>query len=902
MAEDLNKKFLEDMEINFPHHGIYRMADIKEEWKWTPVISILDKTKCETYNNDVNKFGIFFTPNGDFALSWFERKKDNAKTAYCFFYDIDEKKKTWEELEQEPSIVIETPRWYHVYRLLNEPLSDIRMRDDIEESIISLCSWDEWAKDIARIVRVPWYRHWKDNKWEFVIKVIHYKPENKYKVSDFLQYSSQLNNMRRTEESVRTEVGRDSASVVEDIDRWVDVIDVLYDLGGSKYTVMPNNAIKINWELTSWYKKHPSKNFLITFSPHDDRPTGWPFSVAKFFLVNHYDTFKYFREKYGIGKINDYSTTKNIANVTQEEKWKEYGIGIWGKYSIPIKKWEIVFDYEDNCIYRMVGNDKLDVLSWVLEPLGFYSTVDNRNVYITKYKSKLWESWILEFVELGRSGEMERKLSEVGITFFGTANDKKVIIDAIHTVRQKYQFYDKLGIYSKNCIINKCWRYIIAKWKEKIFVNISDISPADRNTNEVIKLWWDGTVESIQKTIDKLRDMYHTPISVTLFFAYALGFLWYYIRQNMWFLPIIILWGLTQAGKTALREALMDVFGIDKALEIQASTTEFILMKKSTHYIPLNIWEYRNSDTKFDWAAFIKNNYDWTKNERWRSNQSSELYEANAQLVIDGESQMMHNSIYSRTFTFFMNPKYKKRLMKFDNINKFFIDNFDKLEWLKEKYKEWRSWVSEEFVFVEKQDKDRIVDDYGLILAFADIFGLLTDEIKDEIMEQANTQMEMIGEDNVDKLVKSVMSMAKDGKFVCEFDDDKLLLRIDVVIDEFKYQESRIADLRSQIQTVNHHFMWGSNSSKESLYIPLSYLKKTRTTHMLFNMILNHICKSADIWPLCSKEILDYATKNGYTRQFFYDITKQTATLAQSFEDISEKAKRAGERSMNTGV
>jgi len=49
--------------------------------------------------------------------------------------------------------------------------------------------------------------------------------------------------------------------------------------------------------------------------------------------------------------------------------------------------------------------------------------------------------------------------------------------------------------------------------------------------------------------------------------------------------------------------------------------------------------------------------------------------------------------------------------------------------------------------------------------------------------------------------------MAKDGKFVCEFDDETMTLRVDVVIDELRYPEARIADLRSQIQTTNHHFM-----------------------------------------------------------------------------------------------
>jgi hypothetical protein len=198
---ELTKQFLENIYTMFPNTCFYRMPDIKEEWKksmWA--IPVIDKTKLDVYNNDQNKFGIFFTPNGDFALTNNERKKDFAKNAYCFFFDIDEKQETRKEIEQEPTIIIETVRWYHVYRLLEEPVQDISLWEDVQDAIVNLCSWDEKAKDIARIMRCPWYRYRKDNKWEIIPEVIHYKPENKYKLSEFNKYASVLSNVKIKEE------------------------------------------------------------------------------------------------------------------------------------------------------------------------------------------------------------------------------------------------------------------------------------------------------------------------------------------------------------------------------------------------------------------------------------------------------------------------------------------------------------------------------------------------------------------------------------------------------------------------------------------------------------------------------------------------------------------------------
>jgi hypothetical protein len=67
------------------------------------------------------------------------------------------------------------------------------------------------------------------------------------------------------------------------------------------------------------------------------------------------------------------------------------------------------------------------------------------------------------------------------------------------------------------------------------------MSPADRSTDEVIRIDGDGSLESVIKTIEKLREMYYDPISITFFVAYILGFLSYSIRNIMNFLPAIIL-------------------------------------------------------------------------------------------------------------------------------------------------------------------------------------------------------------------------------------------------------------------------------------------------------------------------------------------------------------------------
>jgi hypothetical protein len=55
----------------------------------------------------------------------------------------------------------------------------------------------------------------------------------------------------------------------------------------------------------------------------------------------------------------------------------------------------------------------------------------------------------------------------------------------------------------------------------------------------------------------------------------------------------------------------MKYFGINPSFELQAGTTEFVLMNMRRHSMALNISEFENAERmRVDRDSFLKNNYD----------------------------------------------------------------------------------------------------------------------------------------------------------------------------------------------------------------------------------------------------------------------------------------------------
>ncbi len=153
--------------------------------------------------NQEQGYGIFFTVNG---FKGAKRTTENLTNINAFFSDIDyphKLKRTPESIQQyknelvmemlesgmpTPSAIVETKNGLHVYWILEAPIMLNELNPDqqnelrkqyvqIEEAILKYYGGDPAAKDLARVLRVPGTLHQKDPKDPFMVKLMHYAPQ-----------------------------------------------------------------------------------------------------------------------------------------------------------------------------------------------------------------------------------------------------------------------------------------------------------------------------------------------------------------------------------------------------------------------------------------------------------------------------------------------------------------------------------------------------------------------------------------------------------------------------------------------------------------------------------------------------------------------------------------------------
>lgn len=849
----------------FPNTGIYRINDV-EKWGGCHHIGMEDIAK---YNDEKHKMWCFFTPNGDYALSKYVRQKVNAKNVYCFFAEADTQDMFREDFMLQPSIVNKTGRWYHVYWLLDKPYQYTEKWDNIQTDLVWFLGTDAGAKDIARVMRLPWTKYWKDNKWEIVIETILFEPERRYTFSEFDSIFSVSDAKKIQEESIKTEVGRDWFNIVKTIDNRLDVVDILHDLWGNRWEIK-GASIREDGKKTWWYKYYKAQNALVNFTVHDDyRPVWWPFAVAKKLLGSAPEAFDYFRGKYGIWVDRQviYSVWQETVKIDHEKNQKTLQAG----------GWDIVFDYEQSKTFYSTGKSNIEIMDAVIDPIWWYFNNGVRS-YICKYQKPNWQSGTTVLTNMIKNNAFENKLSEIGITFLWSKKIAKIFISYIHQTTKEYQFTDGAWIYAWDMIVNRVWEYAIEAGEKPMYVQINDLVSSNRSTNEVFSVEPNITREDVIHAVQNCKDMYEHHISVTLFVHFAMTMFARYIRNLFAFFPSAFMVWLTQSGKTSLRRAMMKSFGLDKCLEVQASTTQFVVLKMMRHHVPLCIGEYQNTDMRADWDSVIKNNYDCTSNSRGNASQSLVTYASNAPLVFDGESRSMNNAVYSRSMMFFMNPSYRrKHIRNFKNVLWYFIDNYNNIKNIWVYFDEQQTHLFEKYEHVDRSEKDRIIDNYALLLAFAKCFDLY-DETYSSIIWQLETQFSMMWEDNVDKNIKTMLGLANYHDLTVQFVDEILAVKIEFDVDILKLNEQKIKEMQSQIQTTNHHFnIW--YKWYDELCIPLSFLFDNTSLHAATNRFFNKISNRVMFDNKCWNAIMAYARKNKYTNHRFYQDTIQDANF-----------------------
>lgn len=140
----------------------------KAEGKNMPFLPVADHFEAERWN--AQRFGIYWTVNelkGD-------RKEESLVRILSWAVDFDEGTKV-EQQERirrfglMPSLVVESARGYHVYY---DAVDATKANyNKILTAMCSLLGADQGAKGVNRILRVPFYHHWKDPQNPFPVRI-----------------------------------------------------------------------------------------------------------------------------------------------------------------------------------------------------------------------------------------------------------------------------------------------------------------------------------------------------------------------------------------------------------------------------------------------------------------------------------------------------------------------------------------------------------------------------------------------------------------------------------------------------------------------------------------------------------------------------------------------------------
>jgi len=865
---DNTQQFLKDMEKNFPGFCYYRMSQydkdfvrdgkhVKSSWA-----ILIEEDALQKWNNDTNKNSIFFTPNGGFRYSSGIRQKANATTVSCFMidgdFDSEIKYRFREWFQYQPTAVVETKRWYHAYWVLKTPIdwaTHQKKWNAVQQYLVDTLHGDTAAKDISRIMRLPWSTYWKNEEKWWETKCVHYNPKLKYELDEFFALISEEKIIADAKQ-FKKDYDNDSKSgkdLFDEIERDVNVIEVLEDLGG---------RWKLKWlsiyedgELTGGYKYYKHKNAVVNFTKEKYyRPQWWPFAIAKFCLGSSWQAYHYFYTKYGIWEKKTVQITSQLDDVTKPVSADE-------EVTITTDTAIITISPETKLGTKINGKWVTEILIWYFRVIGFYKQLDDTHVYIIKYLKKNWWEWYINIKELASLQELTKIFSKVGITFLGSKNDFLHILEYIHSAGKQFALIDKLWLYPNGMLINKVGNYI---YDESHYVACSTLNA---KWWEVIHVWEDMSDEDFITEIDSLGESYEPKIIMTLFTMYGIYLFSEHIRRTMPFLPITILVWLTQSGKSSLRWSMMKMFGLDPSTETQASATEFSVMYMMNNFLPIHFCEFDNSVLKFDFDSFSKNTFDGTSSTRGTADQKLINYWFNAWLVVDGETRTLAPSVYTRSIMLFMNPRYKKvEKTSRKNVVGYFVKNYDKIHNINKAYEETKVIVAKQVEHIQSSEKTRIINNYSLLLAFAQCFGF-KEVVQDAIIEQMKEQFIMKWEDNLDVYIKSMMNFASINRMPARFTAKEIC--IDLYFDNMKYDKKRTFDMQSNIQTVNHHF---GKEWVDAVHIPLDYIFKNKNLHGTFNRYLNTLEAwiRPDYWT-AKQAIKQFCDANNYKTQAYYE-------------------------------
>ncbi len=905
------------MEINFPWYAVYARKDGKNSAPF-PIMGIKEKPSAINQDGSLNrevvwpineKLAISFTPNWWFR--WNEdrkRTKDLAKNINCIAVDADGNNTKWMEFPLKPNRVVKTKNGYHVYWILENPVSYSSHKDDyhaIMEAMVVEFGADWQARDISRMMRLPWSSHKKDPNDHFPIEVIHFEENGKkYKFQDFVDMSRCLIVDKKLYSKTTRSVKWDSWKVFDSIAE-VPVIDVL-----AKFESIDTNGrdILIDWRRTWWYKYNKTYNYLFAFSGNKwgRRPSWPPFSVAKHFLGSSQKVFNFFKSEFWIQ--DSYKQKKVVPKKTNIflnddgkliKKWEieenktyletEDGVKVMKDTEIEMSDNKYIFSYDWEEVAVESSNSIKTIMDWFIQCVGSYE--ENWVLNSIMLIKKNWITHTLNFSKLSSKNALEKALSEKNVTFFWSEEEARDIISIIHSNTNTMIYANKLWIYSNGLIINKTWEYIKKHDDQWYYCNINTDNEKKTISNKILvkrnKTSFSlkkgkpvNTKNEVINIIERCCEFQDRRIIVWIFSLISMWMFMSIFRDLGLSVPWVLVCWTVWAGKTTTIDLLWEICWITIE-NIQANWTQFILDSAAWHYIVHKLAEYKTNWAKTDLNTFLKNSYDGTPSPRGRKDGTRDMYPSNAMRITDWEGKIMDPAVLSRnlSFTFTKAPKEKVELFRKakeewilnTNVLPYLYSKIDSIIEIQDKIPKRTKLAEKEAEPFAIPEKARMSYNIWVVLAFLECVDLIN-EFKQDIIDWFTLQMRTFWDSKIDKVIKQTLIKAIHDKSPINCKDN--VFEVTCYMDMSKIDVKKMEDIQGNIAVANMEMNGGEESlSNDTLYIPYDFIFSKKTNHWIFNSLLNS-CESMyhqiEFTDEARKKIINYARKNRYQYNSFY--------------------------------
>lgn len=845
---------------------------LNKEWQKSNIKHNISLTKAESINTIKDKRDIFFTPNWDYKLFFWEHEsKDNrwrsehtVKDIWWNIYALIADNDYWEKIRDDvwlkPTIVVKTKNWHHMYFLLKNPVSykDVEKRfKDIEDKFVYLLHADEKARDIARILRVPWFTYWADNEWETTIDIVEYNPEELYSFDvwedkiNAIYNNICMDNVEKETLKKQYKWKRMWKILDETFDRvknWIHALDVLEDLY-PKFKWHQWWDIFESWEKTRWYKWHPSLNYINNFSNDDieDRPKWWPWSIAKTKFKSLELILDYFKNKWWVDISLIRKELWSVKDVSFEDVTDKIWLNEEQVWSL-IDSWEEwkklwIYTFWWNALWLIIDEIKREIrwydanatdipfISALIEPIWMVDT-EKWEKYIIRILKKDQE-WIIDLLPTSWTNTEFRKfLQRYGIMIPNWDKFFILLYQYIYKTKNRYHYTNKLWLQIfdwRKVIIKKAWTYVDEE--NKIYVSIED------TWNDIIKTE-DNNI-TFEKYIDQLISWYGWKISLPVLLSMLLWVNSFFFRNAWLQLPQVFVFWLSQSWKTTMLKNIFYSFWISK--DISALSKAFVYEKNARHYMPTHFSEYRNSWHKqaeqIEWL--MRNLFDWTSIEKGRSDQTISRYESNWLYVFDWQTIFTDDAVQTRMIILMANKKYQWSLLSLRTLPNIYNqatqifeseDDFNKFALLSNKKYEELKWTIKLL-----RSNDRMLTNYSYLYVLLDRLWLskYNKYLDDAMIEQDW----LTSQDDIQYIYQKMFNL----QVICKFDTSiyRRWLIINIVEEWLKYNTTNINDLKWFVQTINANFLWPNTLSNLTTYVDFDYVYNNKSLHWAFCRMLN---------------------------------------------------------------